>query len=185
LKGELMAKHNSSAVCRSRKKIVAALVIGLLLVAVVSPGVAVFLGPLGTTEPPWFVVASLDRVLSSGEPELFLVTPSQQDAWQKHEAEPIGAVYLRRLPESGQIVALDAVSPWLGCLLKYDVGRRCFFCTCHCHEDFDLDGRCLGSNPSPRDLDSLDVKVEGGDVIVRWHEPGENGLHRKSPRPIE
>ena len=33
---------------------------------------------------------------------------------------------------------------------------------------FDLDGKRVGANVSPRDLDRFDVRVEHGEIWIRW-----------------
>ncbi len=167
--GELMTRLISSDDLSVRKKIAAVVIIGLLLIAACAPGLAVLLDPIRSTTPPWYTVTLLDRIPLNGEPKWFPVMVSRSDAWENHPAQPVGSVYLRRLPDTGEVVALSSLSPWLGCQVEYDDEQVCFRYPCHC-EEYDLDGRRVGANPAPRDLDALDVVVHDNKVLVNWQE---------------
>jgi menaquinol-cytochrome c reductase iron-sulfur subunit len=53
-----------------------------------------------------------------------------------------------------------------------------FHCPCH-NSQFDLDGSTTNKKP-PRGLDTLEVKVEGNDVLVRY-QTFIAGRHEKIP----
>ncbi len=168
-----MTTFNTSEAQCLRRKIAAVAIIALVLIAVGTPGVAVLLDPLKHTTAPWQVVTTLDRIPSDGTPKLFPVTRSQRDAWASRPTQTLGSVYLRRLPDSEQIVAIGAVSPWLGCPIEYLDEFKCFRCPCHHHEDYDLEGHRIGASPAPRDLDTLEIAVRDDEVLVKWQPTGE------------
>jgi cytochrome b6-f complex iron-sulfur subunit len=61
--------------------------------------------------------------------------------------------------------ALSAVCTHLGCIVKWQKGRREFFCPCH-GARFDIDGNVMGG-PAPRPLPELDVAEVPGTIVVR------------------
>ncbi len=104
-------------------------------------------------------VASLDQLPEDGSPVTVAVLAEREDAWNRFPAQPIGGVLLRRLPD-GQVQALNTRCPHAGCTIIFETSQRKLFCPCH-NASFDLDGRRLeASSPSPRDLDTLQVKIE-------------------------
>ena len=116
-------------------------------------------------------VASLDALPVGGEPKMFPVTATKIDAWTKHESEPIGAVYLRRIDEQ-TVQALSATCPHAGCFLPYD-GKK-FDCPCH-KSTFQPDGERIdpATCASPRDMDELNVvddKLAKGEIWVEFQQ---------------
>jgi Rieske Fe-S protein len=75
----------------------------------------------------------------------------------------LGAVWLRRGLD-GRIAALSGTCPHLGCGVGPDA-KGGFACPCH-DSAFAADGAYL-KGPSPRGMDPLPVRVEGGRVLVR------------------
>ncbi len=86
----------------------------------------------------------------------------QRNGWQETATQPV--VYI--IKKGGQIKALSAVCPHLGCTVPWDADRNEFVCPCH-GGVFAPDGTHL-SGPPPRSLDSLDTKVSGGKVMVKY-----------------
>jgi Rieske Fe-S protein len=108
-------------------------------------------------------------------PRKFSVIADRQDAWNRFPKEPVGAVYLRRLP-GDQVEAIHVICPHAGCsvsLAEYEdpstkQKHKKFACPCH-NASFDLSGKRLDAvSPSPRDLDTLEVEVRNGEVLVRF-----------------
>jgi Rieske Fe-S protein len=60
--------------------------------------------------------------------------------------------------------AWSVTCPHLGCAIDRSATGPGFACPCH-DSTFDGEGRRL-TGPSPRDLDSLDTRVEDGFVLV-------------------
>lgn len=75
-------------------------------------------------------------------------------------AEHKYSVFLNR--KQNEVVAFDPSCTHLGCRVKFQEGKKRFFCPCH-GGVFDEDGRVV-SGPPPRPLETYPVKVEGGRI---------------------
>ncbi len=113
-------------------------------------------------------VAMLDALPPDGVPRRFPVIAAKTDAWNRFEAAPVGAVYLRRLADD-KVEALNVVCPHAGCFVDYVPGSGIFRCPCH-QSSFAVDGKIADArSPSPRGLDSLPVEVKAdGSVWVAF-----------------
>lgn len=145
-------------------------------------GAAAILGPLGVAgyafvdpirkkgeaSSGFLPVATTDSVPADGKPRLFRVLGEHRDAWTYHGRSPLGAVYLRRLPEKpGEVLALNTTCPHLGCFVS-TTSEGTFHCPCH-DSAFAADGSLADPNsPSPRGLDPLEAKIEGETILVRF-----------------
>ena len=109
-------------------------------------------------------VATLDALAADGVPRQFSVIANRDDAWTRFVDEPIGAVYLVRQAGTNQVQALNATCPHLGCMVAYLRQDGHFQCPCH-ESKFQVSGSHWGeridldTNPSPRDMDTLDCEV--------------------------
>ena len=125
-------------------------------------------------------VASLSALPVGGPPLRFPVIAERTDAWTRYTAEPIGAVFLRRTA-ADKVVALQALCPHAGCLVGLDPQGNGFTCPCHAAR-FDLDGkRSEARSMCPRDLDSLDVVLDGDKISVKF-EKFQTGTPKKVAR---
>ncbi len=150
-------------------KAVAAVVGGLLFVCPALAGLRVLLDPLRRTSGGTMFrrIASLDSLPSNGTPRRFPVIGERHDTWTRFPPEPIGAVYLRRLPGDKQVEALNVVCPHLGCSVGFNPQQDEFQCPCHTSA-FALDGAMI-SGPSPRGMDTLECEVrETGGRAEVW-----------------
>ncbi len=131
-------------------------------------GLAVFLDPLRRrgAQAALVRVASLEALPDDGIPRQFPVVAERVDAWNR-SLEPIGAVYLRRVPGSEQPECWTATCPHAGCFVDFDQATDSFKCPCH-NSSFTVDGQIIQPSPSPRAMDSLECKVEGQEVLVRF-----------------
>ena len=113
-------------------------------------------------------VATLDDLPADGVPRRFPVISGKTDAWNRFEAVPIGAVYLRRTGDN-QVEALNVVCPHAGCFVDFVAATGKFLCPCH-KSSFAVDGSIADArSPSPRAMDSLTAKVdEQGAVWVTF-----------------
>ena len=103
-------------------------------------------------------VASIDAIPEDGTPAKFPVLADKKDAWNKFRQVPVGAVYVRRLPDK-KFQAFNVVCPHAGCYVDFIEERGSFLCPCH-NSTFSIDGRIDDPNsPSPRGLDPLEVEV--------------------------
>ena len=152
-------------------------------------GLGVFFDPLRRkAEAREFKKIATLKDLPVGIPKRFPVIDTRTDVWNRYPETPIGAVYLVRT-EKG-ITAFNVTCPHLGCPVGYEedlhskVGSQAgngapagengetkaqpgFFCPCHT-SSFGLDGKVLGKSPSKRNLDTLEVQVQGNDVLVKY-----------------
>jgi menaquinol-cytochrome c reductase iron-sulfur subunit len=153
---------------------------GLILMIPAVGGLAFFLDPLSRKnrkspggqaederrDPEGYLrVTTVASVPADGHPQSFTVYDDVVDAWNKFIDQPIGRVFLRKLPD-GKITAFNVRCPHLGCAVDFRADRHDYFCPCHT-STFDLDGKRLNEIP-PRGMDALDVKVKGQDVWVKF-----------------
>jgi Rieske Fe-S protein len=93
-----------------------------------------------------------------------VVATGLRDAWNRLETSKLGSVFLGK--SRGRLTCLSATCPHAGCGIDFDEKRQEFVCPCH-NSAFALDGS-RKAGPSPRDMDSLDVAVEGDTVYCRF-----------------
>jgi menaquinol-cytochrome c reductase iron-sulfur subunit len=86
----------------------------------------------------------------------------QRDGWRETASQPV--VYV--IKSGGKIKVLSAICTHLGCTVPWDPGRKEFVCPCH-GGSFSADGTHL-SGPPRRALDSLETKVSGGKLMVKY-----------------
>ena len=135
----------------------------------VALGVVSFLNPLRQKRQAgrFMRLATLDALPADGAPLKTTVTMDRVDAWNRFPNQPVGAVFLRRVGPK-EVRAIHVVCPHAGCFITYDAARKGFFCPCH-NASFDLEGKRLdATSSSPRDLDTLECKIEGSEVWVRF-----------------
>lgn len=160
----------SSSTLRNRWKKFAALAIcGLLLFSVCSVGFAVLFQPQRKMPEQWCLVTALASLPASGEPKHYSLMQVTRDAWEFRDPKPVSIVYLRRHPNTDQVLALSALSPWSSCWLNFNEELNGFSSCCHLHDDYDLLGRRLGANhPAQRAMDRFETMVYEGEVWVRY-----------------
>jgi menaquinol-cytochrome c reductase iron-sulfur subunit len=111
----------------------------------------------------WIKTVPVDS-LSEGEPKRVALIADRRDAWTLEKQVELGAVWLEKRRDA--VLAWSVVCPHLGCAVgKLQTGPG-FYCPCH-DSSFDVDGRRL-TGPSPRALDALSTRVEGGFVMVEF-----------------
>ncbi len=155
----------------------AAVVIGLVVTVVpLATGLLFFLHPLVrkakrptgrpvTGADGYVKVTTLEALPSGGPPQRFTVYDDKQDAWNFFPHQQVGTVWLRRT-DAGEIQCFNTRCPHLGCTVDYKSVEKTYFCPCHT-SSFDLDGKKLNAIP-PRGMDSLEVKVLDGNVLVKF-----------------
>jgi menaquinol-cytochrome c reductase iron-sulfur subunit len=110
----------------------------------------------------WTEAGPVAGVPDGQAPLLRMLDLKQRDGWRETTSQSI--VYL--IKTGGQLTALSAICPHLGCTVPWDPGRHEFVCPCH-GGTFSAAGAYL-SGPPRRSLDSLDTKVSGGKVMVKY-----------------
>jgi menaquinol-cytochrome c reductase iron-sulfur subunit len=86
----------------------------------------------------------------------------QRDGWLETTSQPI--VYI--IKGGGKLKALSAICTHLGCVVPWDPGRNEFVCPCH-GGTYSADGKHI-SGPPRRSLDSLETKVSGDKLMVKY-----------------
>ena len=119
------------------------------------------------TEVPWSKVAPLASLPEDGTPAKFEVVQEKVvDAWTTYKDVPVGAVYLTK--KGKEVIAFNLKCPHLGCAIDYRKQSNDYFCPCH-NSSFALDGSITTENsPSPRPMDTMETKVEKGQVWIRF-----------------
>jgi menaquinol-cytochrome c reductase iron-sulfur subunit len=110
-------------------------------------------------------VARADALPADGTPQFFQIIADRVDAWTFIPNQPVGAVYLRR--SGDEVIAYNVQCPHAGCTVDYDPVGREFDCPCH-KSSFTLEGQRSPDSPSARDLDTLEVRVAEGQVLVKY-----------------
>lgn len=124
-------------------------------------------------EARFFQLATIDTLTKT--PQKFLISDDTEDAWMLSPQQKIGAVFLS-LNDEGNVHAIQSLCPHAGCTVEVSIRENpktkivepIFYCPCHV-ASFDLFGvRLDEKSQSPRDLDTLEVKVEDGKVFVKF-----------------
>ncbi len=68
------------------------------------------------------------------------------------------------LRDGQEIIALSLTCPHVACKLFYVPQRKEFDCPCH-ESSFSQDGKKL-FGPAPRNMFTMDMKIEGNDIII-------------------
>ncbi len=115
-------------------------------------------------ESSWAEAGPVNDLSGSKAPIRRTLELNQRDAWQETAAQPV--VYL--IQAAGEVKALSAICPHLGCTVSWHEDQDRFVCPCHGGQ-FSADGKhCSG--PPPRALDALETKVVDGKVMVRYEQ---------------
>jgi Rieske Fe-S protein len=143
---------------------------GLGLVAASIAGVPV-LGAMLTplVRPRAKQAGQFIRVASVGDLEIGVprrvdVVSSAVDGWSVQADAVIGSAWLVKQAD-GHVVAYSTICPHLGCPIA-SVGADGFRCPCH-DSFFKTDGSAT-KGPSLRGMDTLDVRVEAGNILLRY-----------------
>jgi len=110
----------------------------------------------------WAEVGSVASVSNLQTPLRRTIDLKQRDGWRETASHPV--VYI--IQTGGKTKVLSAICPHLGCTVPWDPGRNEFVCPCH-GGTFAADGTHL-SGPPRRSLDSLETKVSGGKLMVKY-----------------
>jgi menaquinol-cytochrome c reductase iron-sulfur subunit len=150
---------------------------GLVGIVPAAVGLATFLNPLrktvkekqrptGSDAEGFYRVATLDSL--SEIPQSYKIIADRKDAWNTFPKDAIGAVFLSR-SATGDVRAFNVTCPHAGCAVDFKAARQVYHCPCH-NSSFMADGTRDPKSPSARNLDSLDVKIEGKDVWVKYQD---------------
>lgn len=158
------------------KKFLATTIGGLVVAVPALAGLAAFFDPVkrklaagigangsgaaAAADEAYTTIAPLEAVPADGVPRKFQVIAERIDAWTKHPASPVGAVYLKREKETpDKVTAFNVVCPHAGCFVEPAPGGA-FQCPCH-NSLFHADGSIVeGKCVSPRGLDPQEIDPE-------------------------
>ena len=123
---------------------------------------------------------TVDSLPMNGAPVAVKVKADKVDAWNRFENIDVGTVWLRRTSE-GNVLAMSAICPHLGCAVDFRPSDNDFFCPCHTSV-FNLDGDRTNQIP-PRGMDHLETqfKSETGNQIWLKYETFRSGTPEKEP----
>jgi menaquinol-cytochrome c reductase iron-sulfur subunit len=129
------------------------------------PVIRFALNPLFTasTKTSWSKVGKVDEFASLTAPAKKLITVEQIDGWRKIVSEK--AVYVLPMKDGSPRV-LSPICTHLGCSVPWNEAKQEFICPCH-GAVFTKDGAKV-SGPAPRSMDSLESRVENGELQVRY-----------------
>ncbi|HUY14860.1 MAG TPA: Rieske (2Fe-2S) protein [Terriglobia bacterium] len=113
----------------------------------------------------WFSLGAAGQFSSPTAPISRLVPVKMEDGWLESSGQR--PVYITK-DAQGQVEVLSAVCPHLGCTVQWSSAKNQFLCPCH-GSVFTPDGAHI-SGPSPRGMDSLPVKVENGELMVKYED---------------
>jgi Rieske Fe-S protein len=125
------------------------------------PAALYLLDPRNRPAPPgdFKPVAKLSE-LKEGVPFEAVIHEVRRDAWTLHPNDIVGRVWMMR--HGDEVTVLSTTCPHLGCSVNFEGGK--FVCPCH-NATYTLDGVRTDpgagrTNPAPRDMDSLEYKLE-------------------------
>lgn len=151
---------------RPSRRTVTLAILGSCAVAAATaiPAAALVAAPISSkgSAGRWVRTLRVDQLVE-GEPKRVAIVDDRRDAWTVERGVELGSVWL--VKNGDAIAAYSAVCPHLGCSVNIAAETGAGF-ACPCHTSaFDRDGK-RKSGPSPRDLDALATRVEGGYVAV-------------------
>ena len=110
----------------------------------------------------WTEVDSITILSGATMPLRHQLELKRRDGWREVTTQPV--IYI--IKTGDKLAALSAICPHLGCTVPWDPGRKEFVCPCH-GGAFSLDGTRI-SGPPRRSLDSLETRISGGTLMVRY-----------------
>jgi Rieske Fe-S protein len=144
-----------------------------LAVAVGYPLVASLVGPIYRESKLQFSKAPGFADAPQGQPIQLTFTDVETDAYLRTETG--GAVWvIKHSPTEATV--FSPICPHMGCRSNWHPELKKFICPCH-NSIFSITGKVEGG-PSPRALDTLSHKIEGGALYVQW-ERFETGIAKK------
>ena len=131
-----------------------------------------------STKGIFFRVTQLKNLPVDGLPRRFEIRSDRRDAWNLYANQAVGSVWISR-KGSTEVSAWSTSCPHAGCMVQLASNHNHFQCPCH-NSRFEINGKRIGpQNPSPRDMDRLEVEIrEEEEVWVRF-ERFKSGISQK------
>ncbi len=160
----------------TRRKFLSRLAIGVqaaLGASVAVPALGAVAYPLWgkiTRRVTGFVPVGPLSMFQPNVPRRVVVRGDRWDAWTREVGVVLGSAWVVRTGDDAFRV-LSSTCPHLGCAVRRAPQGNGYLCPCH-GSRFDEAGRRKEvpgkQNPSPRDMDPLEWKVERGQLLVRF-----------------
>lgn len=129
------------------------------------PAVGAAIAPaLQREEAEWLSLGS-PETFPEGLPRSVNLTLVSRDGWI--ESTTVKGVWVVRQP-GNQFTVFNGRCTHLGCAYSWQTDQHQFACPCHAGV-FAMDGKVL-AGPPPRALDTLQTRIEGGDLEVKYQE---------------
>lgn len=141
--------------------------------AIAIPWVGGFVSPLtrgGKEEKGAFNSVGRLARFNVDKPAKVVITGAGSDAWTHTKDVSMGAAWVVRRGET-EFDVFSTTCPHLGCAVNFDESHSRFLCPCH-GSHFEVSGSRIEAgdepNPSPRDMDPLEWKIDSGELLVRY-----------------
>ncbi len=139
-----------------------ATLMGFLTVGLTAP-LATFLAPVAKEgEEGAFIKVPNFPAIVVGKPTKMAFESKSSDAFLNHNV--VYDIWVIKNSPTEAIV-YSPLCPHLNC--RVGVSDEKFACPCHGSVFTPSDGKCI-AGPSPRSLDTLPHKIEGGELFVKW-----------------
>jgi quinol---cytochrome c reductase iron-sulfur subunit, bacillus type len=146
-----------------------ALLFGLLSTAIVAV-LAIPLGVLGIApvlkrpKRQWLELGDISQI-EIGKPTRFSYRYHHFDGYLDYFVRGTAYVVTR---DRQQFTVFNNVCTHAGCGVRWEEGKKGFYCPCH-NGLFDINGKVV-SGPPPRPLDRFAYKVDGGKILIEIKE---------------
>jgi len=130
------------------------------------PALRAFFSPAFRAPPTqrWIKVGEAAQI-EPGVPVRFDFSETVNDAWV--ETRALRGVWLYT-EDGDKFTVYSGQCTHLACSYAFEKQRGVFLCPCH-HGMFDIKTGAVLGGPPPRPLDTLETKVEDGDLYVAYH----------------
>jgi Rieske Fe-S protein len=120
-----------------------------------------------TTSLSWSDLGRKSNYASITAPERKDIKIKQVDGWRESiSTKPVYVTKGKRKPSVSDTEVLTAVCPHLGCEVPWNADEGKFVCPCH-GSKFAPNGSLL-QGPATRGMDTLPIKVQNSDLMVRY-----------------
>ncbi|MBI4288707.1 MAG: Rieske (2Fe-2S) protein [Chloroflexi bacterium] len=113
----------------------------------------------------WISLGAIDK-FTRKEPKMVGITVVKQDGWVEARQPRVVWVVAE---DNNKFRVYNAQCTHLGCVADWDPQDRTWKSPCHGGVFAFEDGRVL-AGPPPRGLDSLEYKIEGGELVVNYQD---------------
>jgi hypothetical protein len=139
----------------------------LVFFAIAVPCGAFVCSPLKDTKAEnWRRIALVSALDDDGAPRKFPIPYQRHDSWMRLPEGTWGHVFLRRVPETGEIMALETRHQPFGIDVYYSKSDGCYHCRCWGFT-FDLNGMPRQQTAPTRGMSALETKVSDGVISIR------------------